>query len=117
MTIQPAPVTRNTDGHWQHPDLPDWSDTTSSSEMEYWLTQQGLNSKVLQIGSRIPQEVINRWLARESGRSDDMPERYSLGDSIVLAVYQAEEFTTVWLGTPTQHTGQRTDSNEVYSAA
>lgn len=117
MTIQPIPVTRNADGHWKHPDLPEWNGTSSTPELEYWLTQQGLQSRMLQIGPRIPQEAINRWLAGESGRPDDMPKHYSLRDNIVLAVYQAEEFTIVWLGTLTHHHDQRSKSNEVYSAA
>ncbi len=112
MAIQPYPVTRDADGNWQHPDLPDWSESTPSTEMDYWAKQQGLHTKVLRIGQRIDPDVVDRWLAGETGHSDDWPEDYQQKGYFVLAVSQSEEDIFVWLARP-----QGGIHHEVHTAA
>ena len=115
MSIQPAKVTRNADGHWQHPALPDWPENTPSTEMDYWAKQQGLHSKVIYIGPHIKPDVVDLWLAGETGYGDEWPEDYQQKGYFVLAVSQYEEGIVVWLAQPIQTLGG--NSNEIHSAA
>lgn len=116
MTIQPKPVKRDADGNWKHPDLPDWPESTPSTEMEYWLNIQNMHSRVLRIGKHVSKDVLDRWLAGESASSGDWPEDYANKGYIVLAVSQGPDDVIVWLTRPKKGISQG-GNHDIHTAA
>ncbi len=100
MALQAAEVKCDNEGHWQHPDLPRWAEDASSTEMEDWLGQQRIKSKILRIEQAEAEQIFNsghivRTKARYNRHSLDL---YLEKGYIVLSVYRSEEGTFIWLG-------------------
>ncbi|MBB1489497.1 hypothetical protein [Oceanospirillum sediminis] len=95
--LKRIPVRRDHYGNWTHPHLPDWSDQTSSVEMERWTQEKGIHSKIVHIGNRYSPEIVERWLSGETGPSPDWPAGFEQDGYMVLSVSQIGDDIIVWL--------------------
>ncbi|WP_036565068.1 hypothetical protein [Oceanospirillum beijerinckii] len=100
MTLQPAEVKCDNNGHWQHPDLPYWEGDISSVVMEDWLAQYRLRSKVLHLDQAEAEQIFSsghiiRTNARYNRHSLDL---YLEKGYIILSVHRSDEGTFIWLG-------------------
>lgn len=95
--LRPAIVTRDLQGNWCHPQLPKWSENTSSLEMEEWTRKMALHSKIVHIGNRFTSDIVERWLNGENQEGPEWPLSYIKKGYIVLSVSQIDDDIMVWL--------------------
>ncbi len=67
-TIKPAPVVRDDNGYWTHPDLPEWDESTTKEQIDAWAKENQGAIVVEWMDGDAPQEVADRYF--EVGDAD-----------------------------------------------
>ncbi len=98
MKMQAKDVNRGDDGHWQHPDLPDWPEHTASTEMDIWLHEHRIHSKIIYLDLSYSDQAIDCWLAGDTGSLRGRFSRVWARGFFALSVHKGTEGTTIWLG-------------------
>ena len=98
MAIQPKDVKREEDGNWQHPDLPDWPESTATTEMDDWLYEQRIRSKVIHLNAETSDQEIDLWLSGQTESLQGRSRRELAQGFFALSIYRGDGGTFIWLG-------------------
>ena len=94
--IQPAPVVRDENGMFQHPDLPDF-DEGDGDKCKAWIAQQGLQVVMVELETDAPGDIAERYF--ESGDPDCsywVPNRPDGDDWFCLAIHDSDDGPVCW---------------------
>jgi hypothetical protein len=94
--IQVAPVVRDENGFFQHPDLPDF-DEGDGDKSKAWIAEQGLEVAMVSLEYHSDEAVSERYF--EAGDQDCSywePDRPEGDDWFCLAIHDADDGPVCW---------------------
>jgi len=98
--IQPAPVTRDENGFFQHPDLPDF-DEGDGDKCKAWIAEQELEVAMVSLEYHSDEAISERYF--EAGDPDCSywePDRPDGEDWFCLAIHDTDDGPVCWWARP-----------------
>ncbi|WP_425520691.1 hypothetical protein [Pseudomonas serbica] len=95
--IQPAPIVRDEEGMFQHPDMPDFDEGDEEKKFKVWVADQGLQVKMVELEYHSDQTVSDRYF--EAGDSDYSywePDRPDGEGWFCLAIHDTDNGPVCW---------------------
>lgn len=102
MSIQPAEVNRDENGYWVHPELPEWDDGTTPTDIESWFSLNNLNYWIdrFEDSATATEEMHEAYYGDgDSGVPDWEPE-CPVKDSFLLSIHDTEDGPVAVFATP-----------------
>ncbi|MCO8166894.1 hypothetical protein NJC40_03755 [Pseudomonas sp. 21LCFQ02] len=96
--IQPAPVVRDENGMFQHPDLPDF-DEGDGERCKAWIAEQGLEVTKVELEYHSDQAVADRYFESEAPDCSYWePDRPDGEGWFCLAIHDSDDGPVCWWG-------------------
>lgn len=99
MTIKKLPVERDEMGFWTHPELPNFGEAVSITELEEFEAKNNITVKIIPMESDASQELIDKWFDDGESCLDWQPTAPSKS-SFILSIHDTEDGPYVWWAVP-----------------
>jgi hypothetical protein len=100
MAIQSVEVKRDHNGMWTHPDLPNWGESISRSELKEWEEENGITVNLVSMDGDAPEELVDRWFEDGDCDCSEWKPTPPSADSFLLSIHDTEDGPYSWWATP-----------------